>query len=593
MGEGEAIWLVRSGHRILGPLSTADIKSGLRARDILPHDEIASPFSRWRLAMYQPEFQEAIAQLSEAAQIESTHSSSVNTAATERTSKTNNTSNSISRTKTISNFSQGPVNEGMVTDVYVDEESTYVFSGNQEKIKAPESDYAFVSEQVVTERVRDQSQGIWIITIVICIFLVASVAYFKFLQRTSDASAKFDDLLRQGILAKIHGENAKAVAIFRDLDPEHTENPDLLYHYGPLAITFEKQSLLGRRLMERLLSIDFSGQYYVGAHTGIGLSGIFDGDLGLSSQHLKEAMLRDPSFYPATFNQGVVEYKLKNYVEAIKLFQEAQRISVSQSTWRDGSAAIMEGLAAYRQHVKESSKVSVETSLEHLRKYVKMRNADIAEAFLVESWLLFVLERPKEAKASLLRLVNSTPGISKYYVHDPLIFREHLSWSAMLEYCLKLTEKLGKDADMAAVKAICLTQAGRNIEAVKTLEYGESVSPGNGLVKSVQAYVFYSMGKSGEARGALRSTKKQGAPILHNYVSGQVCFESGDFRCAEEHFSALLAQQPTSVIAITRLAEIKVAMGEKAEALDYIAQTYEQGRDFGPLLRLRYELGRR
>jgi predicted Zn-dependent protease len=112
-------------------------------------------------------------------------------------------------------------------------------------------------------------------------------------------------------------------------------------------------------------------------------------------------------------------------------------------------------------------------------------------------------------------------------------------------------------------------------------------------VKSVQAYVFYSMGKSGEARGALRSTKKQGAPILHNYVSGQVCFESGDFRCAEEHFSALLAQQPTSVIAITRLAEIKVAMGEKAEALDYIAQTYEQGRDFGPLLRLRYELGRR
>lgn len=582
MGDKDEIWLVRSGSRILGPLSSDKVKEGLRTRDILPHDEIAGPFARWRFIMYEPVFQKAINEINRPTSGEMTGSTSVPTASAERTVS------DVSKVSTVADKSQSPE---MVTDVYVEEEIPAQGGRQQTQTNA---DYEFILESSVKNQVLRQRQSFWRIAIILCLLLVGGVAYYKHVQRSATDRAFFDELLRKAILAKLQGAYAEAITLFRDVANREQENLEMYYHYGPLLITHEKQNLLGRRMLERILQLDPNGHYFTAAQTGIGWAALLEGDPEAALQHFAQAKARDPEFYPAAYGEGVVEYQRKSFPAAIKKFREAQRFASPQSPWPDNSAHLMESLAAYRQWSREKKLEPVQGALERLEAYLITHQSQLQEELLMKAWLEFLLDQKENVRKTLAWMLNTVPGLSQHIVRDPLILREHLKWPALVDYCSALTEKLGEEAEILAVKAMCFAQAGRSIEATKTIERAVDLQVGegkNGVVSVVHAYILYLMGKKGEARGALRNVDESAVPILANYVAGQICFEEGDFRCAEKHFSQLLATPQAQLIAVARLVEIKMELGEKVEAQNLLAKTYEQGRQFGPLLKLRHNLG--
>jgi tetratricopeptide (TPR) repeat protein len=60
IGNGELVWLVKSGDRILGPFSVDAIEARLGSRDLVAIDEVCSPGGRWHYLRDEPRFAKAL-----------------------------------------------------------------------------------------------------------------------------------------------------------------------------------------------------------------------------------------------------------------------------------------------------------------------------------------------------------------------------------------------------------------------------------------------------------------------------------------------------------------------------------------------------
>lgn len=572
-------WLVKSSTKILGPFTRDEVMSLLTRRQITIIDEVRQPEGRWNYIRENRHFKEIVKSL----RYEQDHSR-------EDTMTSTATIGSLTMTKTeapsiADEFTPTPVTppkappRGGMKDVTPESEGPPTPSGTATK------SYGNAADQKVQSKIQKQNTLLRGILLGIAVLAIAFVA-FSFLQKEKKFDMNYEQLLGSAIRYKEMGlyeralQNYKKAASLREPDLESQ------FRLVFLLINEDRQSLNGRRVIERaLLREGRTRSEIIDGHLGMALSYMMEGDLRQAEDYLQKTLGYDANNLSAKINQAVILLKKGNYAQALKSFE---------SLSKPETAAYPLVLLCKTMSLIEVSKT--QANKEDLMKVSSEIKSYITKSHFLRKELAMLmiyintLAQDAEGEVSAMNSFLEEPhNLTRKYARDLTLDWRNSEWDFLDRYCSELFNTKKSAAMMKAVRAGCLIESNRDMEAAKLIDEAVAQNPRDLSSLQAQADYLWKLGRIKEAQLLFQNTDYR-QTRLALYVQGEACLKAKDWSCAEAAYKILSEREYGDVLAHYGLAQVAMARKDRARTQSEIKAGFESENNFTPLIELRDQL---
>lgn len=570
-------WLVKSSGRILGPYDQSKIEELLKTREIVVLDEVAQPLRRFRFIRDVPAFARIVEELRK----ESTGDLG------DKTFTESTEGQTVSLTEPMNSQIIDELTDelGFSTDsageiVYEDIEevrSKPAPSATQSRYQAGD-----LGGKTISHQAEAASKWLWWATGLVIVGVLGFIGFQKWIQEPAQIQASTQELIQQGEQLVEEGKLSEALEAFKkaySLDPDNGR----FYHFmGPLLIQFEGQTVLGRRLLDKALSLqpNFQAQLY----TSMGVADLKDGDWRGAGAHFRKALELKPGYEPAEINIGVLSLHQKDYNKAKEYFEKVIKEGTS-----DGAVPLLlaESLIQKAQTEKKYSYLSDAVAV--LSGFEDKGIAYKQELLLLKSYLQSVTDQRQKAEESVSQFLNIDPLATELHTRNIFVARYPVAWEELLTYCLPLTRTLNPTGRVAAMTGLCYLKAGKPQEAHTEVQTALQRSPRDPLVQAVSAFVLQKIGQehSGSVSlGKALEFDRAGEYRLPLILQARFYYQSGDLKSAKDYWRQLLNRDSQSLEANAGLAQIAFDEGLKEEFKRYIRAAHKISKDYIPVTSL-------
>ncbi|MDG0815608.1 tetratricopeptide repeat protein [Bdellovibrio svalbardensis] len=401
----------------------------------------------------------------------------------------------------------------------------------------------------------------------------------------SKKSAGYEELLKQALRYKSMGLYDKSLAAYKKASAIKEPDSDTQTQMAPVLISEDRQSLQGRRILERALIQDGrTREDLVEAYLGISVSYMMDGDLKEAEDTLQKAIGHEPSNISALLNLAIVQMKKGNYLEAMRDFEVIYRKNANSVLALFGRAmSAME----YAKSTQDRSFLKplihdIKTSLQktgYLRQELTL--------FLVYAQNL--IGDTDGVNQAVIQFLDSEAGLAERYTHPLMVDWRFTQWDYLEKYCSELFEKSIQTAEMKALRSVCLMEVNRDSDAQKMLQEALTEGPKDPYVLAAQASYLNKVNRLPEAMTILKMPELTSLKV-RNHLLGDICIASQDLACTEKIFTQVYQDNRNDVAALYGLAWVKMKKKDRAGAYDYVRAGLEAESNYIPMLELRDQL---
>lgn len=593
-GQQQAVWLVKSGGKILGPYTESELCAKIRSREVLVIDEVTLPMSRWRVIRDEPAFAAVVEEVRRS-QITAREDTEIQGYTTTFTSTELQSNPAIQREQKTVPPAPGGDNSPDVSTVHPsalpvssNTPSVFVSDGSLERGGELVREYGLAGEQKARIRL-DFRTLIWGVAIVVCGWagwLVWRGPETRTAPSTPSVSANAQDLrrlLNEASSAWDRGDFVRALSLLRHADSIVPGRPDVVSRLAPLLVQLETQTVTAKRAIRDAMANvgDNDNSRRAELELGLSLASLRAEEFNEAERHCRSAIAAAPSWFPARFDCGVVAFHKKEYSNAVQNFAEAG----------DEPAALLMQARALLAMEKGADDPAMKKARAVLGKLVARFQDFRQEGLVLASYLNLQAGDTKSSLQMARAALDVDPQQTSDHWHDPYLYLEPLSWNSLVPYCRRIADGL-KAPVARALLGLCLYKAGSRTEAGEILRntIAEATGPELQLLQAVNAYIMADTGRLDDARAALRIAMMENPPALATLVKARVCSHDGDSTCAEQAWLDLDAGKGQHLAALVGLAGFRMAKGDRIGALSYVEKAKQLSPGYLPA-RLFYETG--
>ena len=581
----EKNWLVKSSTRILGPFTLDEVTQMLASKQISIIDEVRQPQGRWAYIRESQMFMEIVRNIREEqdATSENTMTQSIAQHTFTKTDALTQTFNDELTPTPVPAFEPPPPpTAGDFKDVTPSVERT--LSTRSLAKEAGAKSYGSSVDSRVRGKMQKQSNTLrWALIGIAGLAAIGIVAGLLLKDRRKNIG--YEELLNQAIRYKSLGLYEKSLAAYKKAAVMKEPDSETQTQMAPVLISEDRQSLQGRRILERSLSQDGrSRQDLVDAYLGISVSYMMDGDLKEAEDTLQKAVGYDPANISALVNLAIVQMKKGSYGEAMREFESVYRKNPNSVIALFGRAmAAMEFAKTTQDRSFLKPLVTdIKASLErtsYLRQELNL--------FLIYAQSL--IGDTDAVNQAVVQFLDTEPGMADRYTHPLMVDWRFTQWDYIEKYCSELFEKSIQTAEMKALRSVCLMEVNRDSEAQKMLQEALIEGPKDPYVLAAQAGYLVKASRLPEATAILKMPELTNLKVK-NHLLGDICITTLDIPCAQQSFSQLYQSNRSDVAALYGMAWSAVRKKDRAAAYDYVRAGLEAEPNYVPLLELRDQL---
>ena len=541
-------WLAKVNGRILGPHTKTEIFDLLKTKELVVLNEVMPPFRRWQYIRDLEEFADIVEELR----------------VLEFGSNEDHTM-TVSQTASVTEKLDGSFNEELTQDVPIGTPKEIVIDDIQEtptgssnvRPSNVRSQFQAEFQSVEVDRESDRiTRSIWIGAI--CVVLaVTGYVFFKRLEPVKkEKTYSAQEYTKMALSHYYAGDYKEALPLLhkaRALEPDDEKVNSLI---APLMVFLEperKAELEG--ILESLRESEKISRER--ALTLEGLLDIKEKNYRSAKRYFNDALGKNPFFWQAFANLGVISFLEGDYLSAKNHFESALSVDVPSRTSR-GEVYLMRAASEIYLWKENNSKKYLKNAKTGLESYIAEYSDYKQEAYLLKSFVDYALNDKSQAKKSIDEMVNTDPMLTQEHAKDPMVDRSPISWKQLLPWCEALASGMGASGPVSAMYSLCLVHNGENdIDAKVEISKAMSQAPTDPLVNSVFAYVTWALGEDSKAE--MLATKaidlnRTRMKTLPHVVKARICEKANNHECAIEHWQAVKVLEPTSVSAYGGLA---------------------------------------
>ncbi|WII72898.1 tetratricopeptide repeat protein [Bdellovibrio sp. 22V] len=579
----EKNWLVKSSTRILGPFTLSEVTEQLRTKQISIIDEIRQPEGRWSYIRENKLFMEIVRNIREEqdASSEQTMTQSI----------AQHTVTNITRTDVpamTDELTPTPVPHHLditpppasIKDVTPPIEPV----SSRSVAAAPAKSYGATGDSRLQGKIRKKSNVLrW--AMIGAAVLVAVGVVLTLSQKDKKKSLGYDELMAQAIRYKSLGLYERSLQTY--MRASKLKEPDIesQVQMAPVLISEDRQSLLGRRILERaLVQENRSRAEIVDAYLGIAVSYMMDGDLKQAEDTLQKAIGHEPFNISALLNLAIIQQKKGNYAEAMRDFD---------TIYRKNPQSVLALFGRALSTVENAKTRNDGSDLQGLIRDIKA-NAQ-KTGYLRQELMLFLvyahnlLGDVDGVNQSVVQFLNQIPGQARNYTHPLHVEWRFTQWDYLEKYCAEIYQKQTPNPELKALRAVCFMEVNRDAEAAKLLQEAMAESPKDPYVLATQASYLAKIGRLPEAMTILKMPELQTLSVK-NLLMGDICINTQDVGCAQAAYTQAYNQDKKNATALYGLAWVVMHNNDRAGAYEYVRAGLQSEPNFLPLLEMRDQL---
>lgn len=580
MTRDESIWLVKSSGRILGPFSASKVSELIRSREISVLDEISPPLRRWQTIQYHDQFREVVDSLRKAT-------------LSERTEATWTPTGTGGLTQTLTDLSDSDLTDEMHDDGFLSSSTKEIVIHDvkeQGRTQTPNPiggryQPSQVQNTAIQRQVEKTTRGLWAITLVV---LVAVGIFITQKKISGSGGAGFESRptlagLKQNVVSLVQtGHYAEALKELKSYFSDPNQAGDLAIYYGSLLIQVEGQTVLGRRLLNQVLSAKRPEAKQ--AYTGLGVADLIDGQVDSAEDNFQKALSYDGSYVPALVNLSSVYLQKGDYGKAKTMAVKALRISPAQGE------ALLNLAEAQLYLYKSNNNLNELNSVGKMIKEFTDKNWDFRTELSFYGLYFDYLRNEKNLEEKLRSYLDRDPQLTSDHRHNVFIYRGRSQWKVLSRFCEQMAEKIGDSARVATFVASCYAREGRWDQARRQIERAVNQAPRDPLIQAWYSYIFKESGDPEQASvilGRASEYNRRGEYVLPVLLQARFCQSNGDTDCARESWQKIYEFDMDYLPALAGMAWVNVKKKTFGEANKLVDRGLRISPDYIPLLELR------
>jgi tetratricopeptide (TPR) repeat protein len=590
--EQDAIWLVKSGEKIIGPFSTQEVTDRLKQREIVVIDEIACHLGHWRFVREELAFAKVVAEMG------------LNSLNNHEDTQIQSELFELDGTPT------APIADDFISaneSRVVHEVNHWDLQTKPRMVRQSSSQDSPQGRTRGTEQVESHLQSqldvvdcpssrigariVGFIAVVISLGLLL-VSLFVFVVKphlsVPKSAVKAPSEVLQDALSLIM-RDGQTVAGKRMLEALVVEVQGNLEK--PLG------SVKQGEVLAPVVRTDVRADIWAAR----GLAEIVGEDFAAAESILKNGLLEFPKHSTIVYNLGIAQFLSGQLSEAMESFSQLSSSTPNEANYANETSETIEGvnlsaMMLARTLISKGGGNSFEQAIKVLLPATKSHRDFFQESLLLTSYAEMQVGHREQALAKARQLLEADPFQTEEYNHNLIFFATEVGWQKLLPLCEQMYGKY-KSPITQALQGFCLTKVGRVSEARDLLldltSHRHELSTDadfTSLSHALDAYIFIKMGQDEDARAALRVSMKDSSSQLARILAGRTCSNLKDYSCAKEIWQSLATVSPHLPIAEVGTAIVAVNEGKKAEANRILDKLLAASPRYSPARKLRTEL---
>lgn len=580
MSGEEAVWLIKSGGRILGPHTLTQVAQLLRDREVTIIDEVALPARRWHLIRDHVGFQELIQKLrSEGTNVDDmvTSTGSITGSVTESMGA----SNPDDITEDISEY------QSQMREIVYEEISERPSAAKSSPAPSRFQSAAQINSQQIRMQAERGSKWMWALTVVVLIGVaVALVAKRMMIVRDQGGMVSLDQT-GVALLSYQIGDYPAALDGLKKAYAADPERKEIWYPLALLMVQLNGQTVEAKRLLQKVKDQNSESSSVV--LNARGILKFFDGDFNGANEDFQQSFNEDKNNLSALANRGVVALSRRDFREADQLLNRAisgglkegqvavQRLSALLQEWKDSSDKnyLLDADKLIRQALKFSANYQQELRL--AQAYVALQKGDLEN---LEGMIRQALDVDLQQSDDFRQPIQ--------------VLRQGGDWAQLLDWCRQLKDALPDHASAVALEGVCQLKKGQIISAKAAVEKAVNQSPRDALLQAVFASILRKSSMDGESSVALgRAVEldRKSEFVTPALLQARFCAERDDQDCASLYWMKVLEISPKHPAAQVGMAQVYWSRQAKTEAMRQLQDVEAANQSYKPFSRLRRLVG--
>lgn len=545
-------WLIRSGSRILGPYTQAEVALKLREKELSLHDEISEPVGRWWPIQYHPRMEDVVEDF--------------------RSQTTTDLTDALStRTPTLS-----------LTDA-LNEGSSKSKSKVQTEPKVVET-FGVYKQSPQNKNLKNLQGTFWAASIAV---VLLGTGFFWYLQKNKTQKIEMNAQVSDARIAEqalFVGDYRKALAAYKRLADKNPQGNEYSIYLAPLYLQVENQTVLAKRELEKINGRD----QFAEAQTAEGLLNFIENNRQKAKENWQKALTINPNYDPASLNLAYDMMASKNWNQARQWLENYYQRDKSSAD--HNIAYALASLEAFEKN--KNQRLLTEADLILSDSYLKIQDR-IQDVLLIRSAIAQHTGNQEDFRKNIFDLLNQEIEGFKKVRHNAFVANAWFENEMIAPLCREQAAKLTAQPDKGLMETYCFVRAGQMDQAQKKMAQVRDQAPRHPLVQAWASYMLDQQQQQEQASvilGRAMEANRSGEYIQPYILQAQFCFSRKDYACAEQNWQVVLQQKPDSLMAGTALAQIKMLSGRQAEAAEDVRRLGQQSEDYKPLLEMQWAL---
>lgn len=576
----EKNWLVKSSTRILGPFTLVEVTEQLRTKQVSIIDEVRLPEGRWSYIRENKLFMDIVKNIREE---QDSHSEQTMTQSIAHHTMTRTDFVPVTDDLTPTPVPHLDITPPPVRD-FKDVTPVVQTPANRTTSTGAAKSYGSSGDSRLQGKIREKSNLLRWGMLAATVAIVGGVA-FMLLQKDKSKSLGYEGLMNQALRYKSLGLYEKSLDSYQRASKLKEPDAETQIQMASVLISEDRQSLMGRRILERALVQDNrSRTEIVDAYLGIAVSYMMDGDLKQAEDTLQKAIGHEPFNISALLNLAIIQLKKGNYGEAMREFDTIHRKNPTSVLALFGKAM---AAVEYAQNAND---------LSFLNQLVGDIKANIQKTgYLRQELLLFLVYAQSlmgdvdGVNSAVVQFLAEMPGQARNYIRPLQVEWRFTQWDYLEKYCAEAFRKQPPHAELKALRSICLMEVNRDSDASKVLQEALAEAPKDPYVLLTQASYLSKVGRLPEALGILKMPELSQISVK-NLLMGDICIMTQDMGCAQASYTHIYSTDKRSAPTLYGLAWVMMKNNNRPMAYDYVRAGLQAEPNYLPLLELRDQL---
>lgn len=540
-------WLIRSGSRILGPYTQAEILLKLREKELSLYDEVSEPAGRWWPIQTHPRMEDVV---------EDVRSQTT----TDHTDLIGNKTPTASLTDALGEVTPKQKVESKVVETF----GVYRQSAQSKNLKGIQN-------------------LVWIGSALV---LVAGVFFLWNQQKDKiQKSEKHEQIsdLQNAEKALFIGDYAQALESYKKLAEKNPQSHEYAIYLAPLYLQSGSQTLLAKRELEKVVHLNQSAE----AQTALGLVYFMDGDVNKAFQSWKQALQINPNYDPAILNIAYLYMAEKSWHHVRDWIEKFFKRDQSPADWN--MAYALASVEAYEKN--KSSRFLQEADMFLSGTHLKIQDR-MQDILLIRARIAHLLNDDERFKKIILELLNQEIDGFKKVRHNAFVANAWFEDEFMIPLCKKNLSSVSTQPEKGLLETYCSIRTNQMDMAQKKITQMREQLPKHALVQAWASYVLDQLHQQDEASvilGRALEMNRSSQYVLPYILQAQFCFARKDYSCAEQNWQFTLKYNPDSLPAKVALAQIKALNGRQNEAIGALKELRDSSEDYKPFLDLQWK----